>query len=335
MGMDRATLLDIAKATDPDGRPAKTYEIINQMSPILQDGPAYPSNAQLAERTTLRSSLPTVQFGRLNQGTVRSKGSTRQVVDTIAFVDGLSEVDCRIQEVIGTSAVNAQRMREDRAFLEAMQQLITNRILYGNELTSPEEFTGLAPRMSSLATAITGSQVHSMAADQAVVGGDGTSIYIVDWGEDGAHFIYPRDGDATAGMKSEDHGKIYVSDADSNPMMAYVSAFTWFIGLTVKDPRHIARLANIDVSDSGIEVPLQGQLVMKLLDIMSGMPEPNGMQRVLYTSRNVRASFWKQALNKSNVALSIEEYHGKPTAHFMGYPIRALDQMSEAESTVS
>src|SRR5688500_12220593 len=98
MGMDRPTLLDIAKATDPDGRPAKVIEVLQEVNPILQDAPAYPSNAELAERATMRSSNPTVQFGQLNKGTVRSKGSYKQRVDTIAFIDGMSEVDCRLEE---------------------------------------------------------------------------------------------------------------------------------------------------------------------------------------------------------------------------------------------
>lgn len=332
MGTDRATLLDIAKAQDPNGAPALIIEILSQMNPILQDAPAYASNAKMAERTTLRSSLPTVQFAQLNKGTVRSKGSYRQVVDTIGFLDGMSEVDCRLQKIEGEAAIRAYRDAEDKGFLEALNQKVALTMLYGDELYDPQSFTGLAPRLTTTATAITGSQVKSMGS---VTGSDGTSIYVVDWGRQGAHITYPMNGTGVAGVESRDLGEIRVNDADSNPLMAYVTQYNWLVGLAVKDPRHIARLANIDISDAGLEFPTQGTLWNALTDVITGMPSPMGMQRVLYTHRNIEAAFWKQAQNKSNNLITTREYLGEPVAHFRGWPIRSLDQMSAAESTVS
>lgn len=332
MGADRPTLLDIAKQTDPDGKPAMVYEVLNQKNPILQDAPAYPSNAPMGNRITIRSSLPTVAFAKVNQGVTRSKGATEQKVDTIGLVSGLSEVDSKLKKIVGDAAFNAKRYSEDKAFMEAMAQLIANRVLYGNELTEEAGFTGLAPRMASLATAITGSQVKSMGT---VTGGDGTSIYIVDWGEDAAHLIYPKDGSGAAGLDARDLGEMRVTDVDSNPMMAFVTAYDWLVGLTVKDPRHIGRLANIDVSDANLSAPTQGSLIEALIDLMTPMPDPAGAQRVMYCHHRIEAAFYKTAINKSNAALSIRDYLSKPTAHFWDIPIRRIDQMSITESTVS
>lgn len=333
MSTDRGTLLDIAKRKDPDGSIAMIYEVLNQKNPILQDAPAFPSNAPMAQRVTLRSSLPTVQFAKFNQGTTRSKSSVKQRVDTIGFIDGLSEVDCRLVKVSGRAAVNAHRDSEDKAFVEAMNQLVALTVLYGDELTSPQSFTGLAPRLNALATDIAGPQVRSLGT---VVGGDGTSIYVVDWGEDGCHMIYPKDGEnVAAGLSIEDKGEQPVQDPESKTFYAEVTQFNWLVGLTVKDPRRINRLCNIDTSDANLEFPTQGSLVMSLIDMWAAMPSKTGFNRVLYTHREIAAAFHKQALNKTNVALSIQEYLGEPMAHFMGCPIRTLDQMSKAESTVS
>lgn len=329
---DRTTLLDIAREQDPKGGPAKVYEILNELDPILQDAPAYPSNAEMAEKVTLRSSLPTVQSAKVNKGTARSKGTSVQRVDTIAFVDARSEVDCRIEKIKGASAVAARRMNEDRAFMEAMRQHVANLMFYGDELTSPEDFTGLAPRMSALATAITGSQISSMGT---VVGGDGTSMYIVDWGEAGAHLIYPRDGNHVAGLTVEDKGEQPVEDENGDPLFAYVTMYNWLVGLTVKDPRHVARIANIDLSDAMLSVPTQGELWEKLNDVFSMMPPAAGMRRVIYCPRQIEGAFTKQASNKANAALQWGEWLGEKTAFFRGAPIRSCDAISTAESTVS
>lgn len=333
MSTDRGTLLDIAKRKDPDGSIAMIYEVLNQKNPILQDAPAFPSNAQMGQRVTIRSSLPTSQFAMFNQGTTRSKGSVKQRVDTIGFIDGLSEVDCRLVKASGRAAVDAYRDGEDKAFTESMNQLVALTVLYGDELTSPQSFTGFMPRMAALATDIAGPQVKSMGT---VTGGDGTSILIVDWGQDGAHMIYPKDGEnVAAGLSIEDKGETPVLDPESKMFYAEVTQFNWLVGLTVKDPRRINRLCNIDVSDANLEFPTQGNLVMALIDMWAAMPAKTGFNRVLYTHREIAAGFHKQALNKSNIALSIESYLGEPMAHFMGCPIRVLDQFSKAESTVS
>lgn len=332
MGMDRPTLLDIAKQTDPDGKPAQVIEVLNQKNPILQDAPAYPSNAPMGHRVTIRSSLPTVGFAKVNQGVLRTKSSTEQKVDTIGLLAGLAEVDSKLRKIVGEASFNSKRMSENKAFMEAMAQLIANRTVYGDELTESAGFTGLFPRMASLATSITGSQVQSAGA---VVGGDGTSIAVVDWGEGGAHLIYPRDGVGVAGVDVRDLGELRVDDADGNPMMAYVTAYDWLIGLSVEDPRHIGRLANIDVSDANLSSPTQGSLIEKLIDLLTPMPDPGGLQRVMYCHHRIEAAFYKTAINKSNAALSIRDYLGKPTPHFWDVPIRRLDQMSITESTVS
>jgi hypothetical protein len=334
MGADRFTLLDIAKQTDPNGKPARVIEVWNQTNAIIQDAPAYPSNAPMGNRVTIRSSLPTVGFAKVNQGVIRSKSSTEQKVDTIGLIAALSEVDAKIQKIVGAANFDAARWKEDKAFLEAISQLAALTAFYGDERVAESSFTGLATRMPSLATALTGSQVWSYST---VSGGDGTSIYVVDWGEDTCHLIFPP---ATiAGVDSRDKGELRVTDVDGNPMMAFVNAYDWMIGLSVEDPRHIGRLANIDISDAQTDTAFKLAVGTAstggLIDLLTAMPDPGSAQRVMYTHQRIFAAFYKQAINKSNAALTIRDYMGKPTPYFWDVPIRRCDQISGAESTVS
>lgn len=331
MGSDRGTLLDIAMTQDPKGMPAYVAKVLTQMLPMLKDGPAFPSNNEMGQRNTIQNSLPTVQTAQLNKGTPRSKGGFTQVVDTIAWLDGRSEVDVRQERIKGAEAVAHYRRQQDALFIEALAQAFELIALYGEETLDPGEFTGICKRTNALATAITGSQVRSMGT---VVGGDGTSIYIVDWGRDSAHFIYPEKS-GSAGLEVQNKGEQMVLDAASNPLEVEVTKFDWRLGLTVKDPRHIARLANIDVSDALLDAPTQGLLMNELNKIFASMPSASGLQRVMYTSRNVEAAWWNQAVNHPSAALQIRDYLGEPMPMYRGYPIRASDRVSEAESTVT
>jgi hypothetical protein len=328
MGMDRLTLLDIAKQQDPDGKAAQIVEVLNQTNAIVQDAPAYAANAPMGNRVTLRSSLPVVNFAKVNQGVVRSKGSTEQKVDTIGLIAGLSEVDSKLQKIVGAANFDKARWNEDQGFLESMSQLAAQTFLYGDERVNEAAFTGFATRMGSLQNAITGPQVVNYGS---VTGGDGTSIYIVDWGERACSLIYPEA--SIAGIDSRDKGELRVTDADNNPMMAYVTAYDWTLGLTVRDPRHMGRLANIDVSDAQADTNFK--LGTSLIDVLTSMPDPGGATRVMYCHRFIFAAFYKQAINKQNAALRIDDYKGKPTPYFWDIPIRRCDQIVTNESTVS
>jgi hypothetical protein len=128
------------------------------------------------------------------------------------------------------------------------------------------------PSLQQPAPGSSGSQVWSMGS---VVGGDGTSMYIVDWQADrGCHWIYPAES-ASGGLIADDKGEIPVNDVDSNPFFAAVTEYMWAIGLAVEDPRRIARIANIDVSDANLGASAtQGQLSDKLIDVLSLHAEP-------------------------------------------------------------
>jgi hypothetical protein len=327
--MDRPTLLDVAVASDPDGKIAAVVEIFNQTNPILQDAPALASNAPMGNRVTLRKNLPTVGWSKINQGYTRSKSTTRQVVDTIGLLAGRSEVDSRLSKIVGQDNFNAERRLQDHGFLEAMAQEIAGTMFYGNELTAESEFTGLQPRLATANTGITESQVAKHHSSPS--GSDYTSIYVIDWHPDYVHLIYPKN--TTAGLDVRNLGEQSVYDADSKPFQAYVMVYEWLIGLTVKDPRHIGRLANIDVSQALTDTSTL--IKTSLTALINGMPPKNGANRVLYCGRDILTAFENQLDSKSNVMFQWGEYLNEKVLHFKGYPIRTCDQISVLETAVS
>ena len=64
------------------------------------------------------------------------------------MMEDYAEVDKALVDMAGDPA--AFRLQEDRPHLEGMNQELASTLFYGDESTASEEFTGLAPRYSSL-----------------------------------------------------------------------------------------------------------------------------------------------------------------------------------------
>jgi len=319
-------ILDLAKRSDPNGVLADIAEVLNESNDVVKDMPLFPSNADFGHRVTMRSSLPTVSYSRINQGATRSKGSTKQVVDTIGMLVAMSEVDAKLKDVV--KDFDAKRRSDDDAFLEAFTQAVALAIFYGNELTNSMGFTGLAPRMASLQTSsYTSSYVKGHHASPS--GSDTTSIYTVDWGRRGIHGIFPPA--TVGGLQWQDLGLQRVNDADSNPMMAYVTEYKWYVGLTVEDTRHMSRLANIDISQALADTSTL--IVDSMVEVYNAMAPRAGMQRVSYCRRELVNALWKQVHNKGNLNITVAEYLGEFRPHICGIPLVACDQVSANEGT--
>lgn len=333
MADDRLTLYDFHKSKDPDGQPAQIVEILAQENPAIQDAPIYPSNAELGHRVTIQRNLPTVATAKINKGIAKSKGTTEQLVDAIGYWAGRSEVDPRIRKLQGDGAYMSRRTAEDRMFAEAASQTVCQALFYGNHTTDESSFDGLAPRMNALnTTSFTDPIVASMGT---VTGGDGTSIYIVDWGERACHLVYPQRYESGKGLVIEDLPDRDVSDVDGNSMRADVTEYHWYCGLAVEDRRRMGRLANIDLSDALLASPTQGWLLDQLEVVLSYMPDPGGATRVMYGPTLLEPGWRKQARSRSNQALTIQDYLQKQVVHVWGIPYRSVRQLSVAEATVA
>ena len=141
------TMEDWAKRLDPDGKTAKTVEILSQTNEVLDDMLFKEGNLPTGEQTTIRTGLPTVYYRLINQGVPKSKSTTAQVVENAAILSARCEIDVDEAELNGN--VNTYRMDEASAFVEAMSQQMATTLFYGSA-ANPEQFVGFSPRYSSL-----------------------------------------------------------------------------------------------------------------------------------------------------------------------------------------
>lgn len=335
IGGNVLTLTDWAKRLAPDGTVPPVVELLNQSNPIITDMLWIEGNLPTGHRTTVRTGLPGTTWRKLNYGVQPTKSTTVTVDDTAGMLEAFAQADKDLVELNGNSA--AFRASESSAFIESMNQQFASTLIYGDVEVNPERFMGLAPRYSTISGATNGQNIISAGT---VTGGDGTSIWLVGWGENTIHGIFPKG--SMAGLVHEDLGLDTVTDAAGGKYRAYLDRYQWKCGLTVRDWRYAVRIANIDVS--ALIADTAGTTV-KLIEYMSRAIDriPNfGMCKpVFYMNRTVFSILRIQALNKSNNALSIEQgldQFGNPISgelSFMGIPIRRVDALLSTEAQIS
>lgn len=330
LGSVLPTLVDVAKRLDPDGKQARIAERLTQSNKILEDMVWKEGNLPTGEQTTVRAGLPTVMFRSYNEGVPRSKSLVGQITDGAAQLAGTHQVDVAEAKLSGD--VNAYRLSEASAFFESMNQAMASCVIYGNAAASPKQFTGLATRYNSL-TGPYGGQI----IDAGGTGTDNLSIFLVVWGEETVRGIYPKG--STAGLQHRDMSGpdgYMVTDENGNRYPALEDWFQWDCGLSVKDPRYVVRIANIDRSlltvDKSTGANIQDLMVQATELVHS--TEMGGTRAAFYAPRTVTGMLRRQLLADKNNFLSYDDAAGRKVVNFDNIPVRRVDAMKANEARV-
>ncbi len=340
------TLADWAKRLDPGGKVDTIVPLLSQTNEILKDMQWVEGNLPTGHKTTLRTSLPTPTWRLLYQGVAPAKSTTAQIVDTTGMLEAYSSVDLALLELNGNS--KDFRLSEDMAFMEAMNQAMATTLFYGNQRTNPERFTGLAPRYNTVTAATNASAANVI--DAGGTGSDNTSIWIIVWGTNTCHGIFPKG--SLAGLQVKDLGQQPAYDGSNNRYEAQMTHFVWKPGLTVRDWRYIVRICNIDVSDLAGNTP--ANLINAIVRGIYRLPtQPSGAgpvqsigeggepglsagTTVIYCNRTVATYLHLQTLNKTNALITLDQAAGgKPVLRFLGIPVRISDAILNTEARIT
>lgn len=321
------TLLDLAKATDPDGSIARVVEILNQRNEVLEDMPWMEGNLPTGHRTTIRSGLSAPTWRKLYGGVQPTKSRRVQVTDNCGMLEDYAEVDKALADLNGNT--EAFRISEDRAHIEGMSQEMAQTLFYGNEGSEPEAFTGLAPRFNSLSAENADNIIDAFSGS----GGDLTSIWLIVWGENSVHGIVPK-GSKT-GVQMTDKGQVTVENADGNNgrMEAYRTHYRWDCGLTVRDWRQIVRIANIDVSELGT-IANTKNIINWMVQAAERVDNLGAGRPVFYMNRTIREKLRLGILERISNNLTWETVSGKRVMTFDDIPVKRVDQILKTESRV-
>lgn len=336
-GGELPNLVDVTKRLDPDGSVAKIAELLMQFNPILEDIPLVEGNLPTGHRTTVRSDIPIPTWRKLNYGVMPTKSKTSQVDDTIGMLEDYSEVDKDLAMLNGNSA--EFRMSEDTPHLEGMSNVMAETIFYGDTNTNPERFLGLAPRYDQIGDpankpeAVTNSDYlkHIINAGGTTAAKQ-TSVWYIQWGENTVHGLYPKG--SVAGLQSRDLGEQTLKDNDGGRFQGYRSHYQWKMGISVRDWRHIVRIANVELADMD-DATAQKALYHAMIKAKYTVPTSGNARGVFYASPAVHAMLDIAAVEKDNAALGYQNIFGKEVLTFRGVPIKPVKAILETEAVLS
>jgi hypothetical protein len=327
------TLLDLARATDPDGSIATIVEILNETNEILDDMTWVEGNLPTGHRTTIRTGIPTPTWRKLYGGVQPTKSTNVQVTDNTGMLEAYSEVDKALADLNGNTA--AFRLSEDRPHIEGMMQEVADTLFFGNEATEPEAFTGFGPRFNSL-SAENGDNIIDAGT---VTGGDGASIWLIVWGPNTVHGIVPKG--STSGLQVTDKGQVTIERANdavdnSGRFEAYRTHYRWDAGLTVRDWRYIVRIANIDRSELVKDAATGDDLPDLMFQAMRLIPNMSVGRPAFYMDRTLATFLGRQtAAGVASSTLTMENVGGKFVESFHGVPIRRVDVLAASEAQIT
>ncbi|EOC5813772.1 major capsid protein [Cronobacter turicensis] len=322
------TLLDVAKAFDPDGSTASVAELLNQSNEMLLDMPWFEGNLATGHRITTRTGLPDVVFRKINGGVPPSKAATAQIDESCGILEARCEIDKDLAMLNGNTA--SFRLLQATAFIEAMNQKMQNQVLYGDVNSTPEAFTGLGPRFGAIAS---GGANKANIIDAGGTGSNLTSIWLVGWGPNTIHGIYPKGSEA--GLKHNDLGEGDAFDANQNRYRAYMDQYQWKCGIALHDWRYVVRIANIDVSALTKNAASGADIIDLMTQATEMIHSLSGVNPVFYGNRKIGSFLRRQTVNKvASGTLSYDDVGGRPATIFSGIPYRRVDALNTTEARI-
>jgi len=330
------TLLDAAKTHGPNGTTVPVVELLTAQNEFLMDAVWIQGNLPTGHKTVIRTGLPDVYWRLINQGVPPSKSTTAQVTENCAMLEAYSQVDVELLKLYGTNAKNF-RLTEDAVFLEAMNQKVAETTFYGSA-ANQEQFVGFASRYRATSDA---NGKNILLAGGAGV--DLTSIYLIGWGENTCHMIYPQN--SAAGFQSEDKGTTVVTQANGSLLEVARTKHQWKCGLVVRDWRYVVRIANVKVGDLLTQANTQAlnsptNIIRLMIRAIDRLPSQTLCKPVFYASREVLSQLRIMAYDRNQQVLSIQNAvneFGKDiyTLRFMGIPVRCVDALLLNEPAVA
>ena len=316
-------------AQKENGKIATTIiDLLSQSNVLLEDAVVRECNEGSTHKTTVRNGLPEVEFRKFYQGVSSSKGEYTQITDSTGMLEVYSQVDKSLADLEGDT--QQFRMNEAQAFLESMNNTVQQNIFYGSKATNPAGFDGLSVRYNKVST--NPESIGYRVLDGGGKGNTNTSIWFVTWGDLHTHLLYPKG--SQMGLVHTDKGAQTATDSNGNMYEVYRDHFKWDIGMTVRDFRSSARIANIDVTK--LDSKDAADLIKLMISAYHRIKRFSKTgTTVIYCNEIIETYLHFQAINKSNVKLSVEECMGKPIVSFLGIPIKCVDQLRNDEKVVS
>lgn len=295
----------------------KISEVLDEYVEWYQDAVWVPSNKTTSHEFVRRALLPTGSWRQLNKGIPASASQTTKHEEPMGMLEDESVVDERLMKLAPNKA--QFRSDEDAAHVTGLGITQTKTFFYGNRGDNPEAYDGLGTRYNTLSL----DNVH----DNGGSGSTTTSIWIVQWGRDKVHMIYPQASNS-GGVRTEDKGRERITD-DYGAYYAWVTRFYHDAGIAVHDDRNVQRIANIDTSDGS--ATFDEDLLIEALNLMP----MRGKGAVIYMNVTALTQAEIRLKDKTNVNWTRDDAFGTQMLRFRTHPVKLVDQILDTETAIT
>ena len=322
---------EIAKRTDANGMPAKIFEAMDKIDPVMKFIPAVECNHPYQHWVTRRTSLGVGTWRKFYKGSATTATTTQVAKFEVGLLEALSEVDEDIVDgaMGGAPGREAVRRQEDIGIGSGLGQQVMSALISGSSSGSPEEIDGLQQYLNSL------SQLTVFDGGNS----GGTSIYAVDFNtQNGVHMIYPSGamGRGPMGLSintnpTGGNGKKWATDGDGLDYLVYCTQFKWWVGIAVIDELAVGRYANLNPTVGGANSFNENYLI-EMLEYGHFNPATT----FLLVSKEIKAQMRIRAKDKANLNFSIANgLSGEEIVVFGGEAqVLRSDSISTSESVV-
>ena len=296
------------------GNQMAIVDTLAQRTPFMEEGYWTEADDFNSHHLLRALSEPTGSDSRINKGTAYEAGTVVPVTEILQGLRSMSRVDTELLRRQKDPA--AYRASRNAMTVRGMRKTFNDRVLYGNNATSPDQINGITTRFNLLALS------------NVVGNGGGTAVYsiwIIKWGLDGLFFTYPRNGQGW--IQEEDLRQQLVPDDQTTPQYytALVSKFTINFGIAVGNNDNVRRITNHDAThqfDPDLLIEEIGNL-------------PDGTDNcVIYVPRTIMNQMNIEAANKNNVNYAPGEAFGRKIQTFQGLPVIMNERLTITETAV-
>lgn len=337
------TYAEWAARSDNAGKLSTLVNLMTQYNAVLEDCLAVECTSGNAFEFSQVVGLPQPSRRSYNQGVRRTSGQAAKQVVTCSEYADWAMVDNSLGLLGGQ--LKERRAQEVALHMEGLGQQFASDLFYANRATDPTAFTGFANIYNTVNTAT--SAIARNVLDGGGTGSTNSSIWLVGWGPTQIHTIFPQG--MAAGVQHKDLGLLPCQDSNGLEFLGWRDWIQQNVGLAIHDWRYAARACNLDVTLFGTTnaanlinilqtltmlpptMPAGVAPVQRTDDELGSLSQPRS---VIYMNRTVYSALDKQAQNKTNVLLKMEEWDGHAVLTYRGIPIRVVDALSTTESRV-
>ncbi len=332
---DRENMLLAARMTN-NNEIIRVAEVLNETNDVIQDAIVQKSTDITTHVLSRRTALPGVNWVKIGNGWNATTGLLNQVREEMGMLKARFLAPQDMMDIQPNP--DKYRSNQERAYIESMGQELSN-TLFGNYssgslspvVNPPEEFAGFQYRYATLSTG-----ASYVISNGNTTGNDNTSIWFIQWSPIKVYLISPRNMEA-GGLKKEDKGLVYTLGDNAsasaaqrnNQLWAYITEFSWNVGLAIEDQRAVKRLANID-SVSTEDNTLDEDKIIQIRNNFKG-----NETIFMYCNETVFTQLQILAKDKTNVRWTGDDPFGKPQFNFLDMPVRRSDAISNDEGILT